>query len=94
MPIYEYAPLSNDCPICQGRFEALQKMSESALDTCPTCGRPCRRLISVPHIGYSTHDLLASVNLVRHGFTQYRRAGGGIYEKTAGVGPNHISADQ
>ena len=31
MPIYEY-----ECPAC-GRFEVMQKISEAALDSCPTC---------------------------------------------------------
>lgn len=31
MPIYEY-----ECPVC-GRFELMQKISEAALEVCPTC---------------------------------------------------------
>ncbi len=35
MPIYEY-----QCGDCQHEFEALQKMSDSALVDCPECQKP------------------------------------------------------
>jgi len=35
MPIYEY-----QCGDCQHEFEALQKMSDSALVDCPKCKQP------------------------------------------------------
>jgi putative FmdB family regulatory protein len=41
MPAYEY-----QCNTCDAHFERRQKMSESALETCPDCGGPVRRLIS------------------------------------------------
>jgi putative FmdB family regulatory protein len=40
MPTYEYM-----CPQC-GRFELSQGIKEKALETCPTCGNPVKRLIS------------------------------------------------
>ena len=40
MPIYDYR-----CEKC-GCFEASQKISESALEVCPECGSPVRRLVS------------------------------------------------
>ena len=40
MPIYDYC-----CEKC-GRFEARQKITESALVVCPDCGSPVQRLIS------------------------------------------------
>jgi len=39
VPIYDYR-----CENC-GRFEKVQKITESALDTCPACGGACERLI-------------------------------------------------
>ena len=43
MPLYEY-----ECPDCRARFEKLIRSSALADDvTCPTCGRPARRLMSV-----------------------------------------------
>jgi len=46
MPIYEY-----DCPMC-GRFEVLQKITDSPLTECPSClgsGKhtPVHRLVSL-----------------------------------------------
>jgi putative FmdB family regulatory protein len=40
MPLYEY-----DCPKC-GRFEALQKLSDSPLKTHSECGSRVRKLMS------------------------------------------------
>ncbi|MDG2047243.1 MAG: zinc ribbon domain-containing protein [Halioglobus sp.] len=36
MPIYEY-----QCQACQHQMEALQKISDPALQDCPQCGAPC-----------------------------------------------------
>ncbi|HEX4284083.1 MAG TPA: zinc ribbon domain-containing protein [Terracidiphilus sp.] len=41
MPAYEYL-----CDHCATHFEKRQKMSDAALDTCPSCGGPVHRLIS------------------------------------------------
>ena len=41
MPTYEYA-----CDSCGHDFEAVQKMSDPALDTCPKCGKKIRRVLS------------------------------------------------
>jgi len=40
MPTYDYK-----CPNC-GRFEVEQRITESALESCPTCAAPVKRLIS------------------------------------------------
>ena len=40
MPLYEY-----ECPKC-GRFEALQKLSDSPLKTHDACGTRVRKLMS------------------------------------------------
>jgi putative FmdB family regulatory protein len=38
MPIYEY-----QCQSCQHEFEALQKLSDTALTDCPECRKPTLR---------------------------------------------------
>ncbi len=44
MPIYEY-----HCSACGHQFEALQKVTESALVDCPACARPeLRKKLSAP----------------------------------------------
>jgi len=42
MPIYEY-----QCGACNHEFEAMQKMSDTALTDCPECTKPeLKKLIS------------------------------------------------
>lgn len=96
MPIYEYvARDAQECffATCGGKFEEFQTLDDAPLAECPVCGAACRRLISLPAI--KTHDreksgVLKAQNLERHGFTQYKKAGDGVWEKTAGEGPQHL----
>ena len=37
--------------------------------------------------------VLKESHFAERGFTQYRKVGGGVYEKTAGKGPRYISDD-
>jgi putative FmdB family regulatory protein len=96
MPIYEYSALE-PCLLqptpCSGALEILGKMSDPDLSICPTCGARIARVLSATagHLGQK--HLLAEKNVAAKGFTQYRRAGGGVYEKTAGSGPQFISDD-
>lgn len=93
MPIYEYrAEGEAHCEFCAGGFDVMQKISDPRLVSCPQCGAPVKRQISAPSIGKSGPSLEPS-NLEKHGFTQYRRAGKGVYEKTAGKGPSVITDD-
>jgi len=47
MPLYEY-----ECDACGGRFEVIQKFSETT-EQCRTCGKgPVRRLMSSPAIQF------------------------------------------
>jgi len=41
MPTYEYL-----CSSCQNKFEEFQRISEPALETCPSCGGKVKRLLS------------------------------------------------
>ena len=43
MPIYEY-----ECEACGHRLEALQRIADDPLTTCPECGGKLKRLISAP----------------------------------------------
>ncbi|HEY7863364.1 MAG TPA: FmdB family zinc ribbon protein [Thermoanaerobaculia bacterium] len=47
MPIYEY-----DCGKCGRRTEALQRMNEAPLRTCPHCGGRLKKAISAPAIQF------------------------------------------
>ena len=47
MPLYEY-----ECDACGGRFEVIQKFSETT-EQCRKCGKgPVRRLMSSPAIQF------------------------------------------
>lgn len=84
MPIYEYAPISGQCDKCQGLFEVVQRIADAKLTACPTCGQPCERRISAVALGgtYSVSD----DKIKNSGLTKYKKAGNGVYERTAGTG--------
>jgi putative FmdB family regulatory protein len=88
VPLYDFAPRSGKCSLCKGRFEAFQRMGEKPLTSCPQCGKPCERLVSAATITgrFSTSDS----RVKELGMTKYKKAGDGVYEKTAGRGPNVI----
>jgi putative FmdB family regulatory protein len=93
MPIYEYRPSSEQhCEFCSHGFEVIQKIHDARLSCCPQCQAPVARQISAPSIG-KPGPSLDSANIEKHGFTQYRRSGQGVYEKTAGKGPDVITDD-
>ena len=91
MPIYEYAAVEKGCPHCEARFDVLQKMAADPLTQCPQCGAAVQRVISVPSVAAGGSHVLKESHFSKHGFTQYRKTGGGVYEKTAGDGPKYIS---
>ena len=90
MPLYVYEHKSKPCDPCRERFEVLRGVNDPPLDKCPKCGEPCRRVISSFATIKSVKDMLSPKNLGQHGFTQYKRAGSGYYEKTCGDGPRVI----
>jgi len=84
MPIYEYAPISGHCETCNGLFEVVQRIADAKLTQCPRCGRACERRISAVALGgaWSVSD-----DRIRNsGLTKYKKAGDGVYERTAGTG--------
>ena len=84
MPLYDYAPKSGKCKRCNGRFEVMQRVAEPKLTRCPTCDKPCQRLISAVALGGKYAVTPGKVKDL--GFTQYKKAGDGVYERTAGSG--------
>ncbi len=95
MPIYQYIPddEARVCEQCRDGIERLQKLSDPALSACPECGAAMHRVISAPSVVSGAAHLNRESHIEKHGFTQYKRAGGGVYEKTAGKGPAFISGD-
>ncbi len=94
MPFYEYISTEPPgCSHCGNGFTELQKLSDPVISTCPACGGPIRRLISPPNVVSGKAHMLKTSSIEKAGFTQYRKIGSGVYEKTAGKGPGVISAD-
>lgn len=82
MPIYEYEPDDRDCLMCEGRVEVLQGIEESALAYCPYCGLGVRRVISRASI--KVEKGMSAEAAAKKGFTTFRRAGKGTWERVAG----------
>ena len=94
MPIYTYqCHGERHCEYCREIFELRQRIDDERLTACPECGAPVRRVITPPALAGGGPDMSPD-NLERHGFTQYRRAGKGVYEKTAGKGPGLLTDDE
>lgn len=94
MPIYEYiATTARGCDRCRAGMDILQRLSDAALSVCPHCSAPVAQRISAPHVVAGNSQRLGEGHLEKHGFTQYRKLGKGVYEKTAGKGPAHIADD-
>lgn len=91
MPTYVYQPEGDEqCRYCMNGFEWRQKIDAPRLTTCPECGAPVRRVITPPNLA-SSGPTMDERNIEKHGFTQYRKLEKGVYEKTAGKGPDVIS---
>lgn len=96
MPLYLYQVVTPDGS--EGEiFEVLQEIDEPFLTQHPESGLPVVKLLSTPrlaskHSELGTRASLSPGNLARHGFTQYQKAGGGHYEKTAGRGPDVLGS--
>ncbi len=84
MPLYDYVPTAGHCEKCKGRFEVFQRIADQKLTHCPACKQPCERIISAVAVGgrYSTSDS----RVKELGMTKYKKAGKGVYERTAGTG--------
>ncbi|MBE6427569.1 MAG: zinc ribbon domain-containing protein [Planctomycetaceae bacterium] len=95
MPLIKYGHAEKKGDLCPDVFEVLQYRNEEDLTVCPTCGNPVRKMLNIRVASVkSEKDMLSPKNLANHGFTQYKKSGDGFYEKTAGEGPQVISADQ
>ncbi|QKK02513.1 MAG: zinc ribbon domain-containing protein [Pseudomonadota bacterium] len=94
MPFYEYRCRSpKGCPHCHESFTVLQRLDDEPLSKCPRCGAAVRRLISPPSVVGRHSGAPDQSTIEKAGFTQYRRIGRGVYEKSAGKGPDIISDD-
>ena len=91
MPIYEYQACGQDCcDYCKSTFDVMQKLADEPLKFCPQCHKPVQRKISRPNITRSAPSL-SQENIEKHGLTQFKKVEKGVYEKTAGKGPDYIT---
>lgn len=94
MPIYEYQARSQEnCDHCCVAFDVMQKVSDDALKLCPQCHNPIARKVSRPNLARPAPSLSEN-NIAKHGLTQFKKVEKGVYEKTAGEGPDFIMADK
>ena len=90
MPIYEYQASGRKCcDHCVTAFDVMQKMTDEPLKFCPECHNPVRRKISRPNLARPAPSL-SEDNIAKHGLTQFKKVEKGVYEKTAGKGPDYI----
>lgn len=91
MPIYEYQTCSDECcEYCAVAFDVIQKINDEPLKLCPECHNPVKRKISRPNLTRPAPSL-SKENIENHGLTQFRKVEKGVYEKTAGKGPDFIT---
>lgn len=92
MPIFDYQCIdSTGCDHCGPGFEHLERLHAEPLTKCPRCGAPIQKLLSAPAMAMGGAHLQKEKTIGDAGFTQYRKIGKGVYEKTAGKGPAVIS---
>jgi putative FmdB family regulatory protein len=94
MPIYEYQASGQDhCDHCKNTFDVMQKVAEEPLKLCPQCYQPVSRKVSRPNLARAAPSL-SEENIEKHGLTQFKKVEKGVYEKTAGKGPDYIMDDK
>lgn len=90
MPIYEYELVDDDCLMCPGRFSVIQGLDEESLAYCPHCGLPCKKVVSRATI--KTKGAMTATEAAKKGFTTWKKAGEGQWEKVDGPGVDAIVA--
>ena len=94
MPFYTYQCATEKCcDYCQQGFDILQRIHAEPVKLCPECGHKVKKVISAPNVVSGKAHLTTDKAAQKGGFTKYKRAGKGVYEKTAGKGPQFISGD-
>jgi len=80
VPLYEYELCEGDCKVCKGRFTLNRPVGREALDKCPLCRKPVRKVIST----FNTPKLTKPVSVSdakSAGFTILKKVGKGEYER-------------
>jgi putative FmdB family regulatory protein len=82
MPIYEYVAADGEksCRICAKGFELRRPVDRAALEVCPLCRNPVKKLISQVTTPKYAKPLSVS-DAKTAGFTVLKRRDKGVYEK-------------
>ncbi|MEM8953653.1 MAG: zinc ribbon domain-containing protein [Verrucomicrobiota bacterium] len=82
MPIYEYIAISPEesCHVCRSGFELRRPVERPALDVCPMCKQPVKKLISQVNTPKLTKPLSVT-DAKSAGFSVLKRRDKGVYEK-------------
>jgi putative FmdB family regulatory protein len=88
MPIYEYEPDDRECLMCDGRIQVIQDIHEDALKFCPDCGLEVCRVVS--RASFKVSKPSGADKAAARGFTTWKRAERGVWEKVAGEGVDAI----
>lgn len=93
MPVYEYQVTEGEgCEKCRQPFQWLQALSDQPLAVCPDCGTAVSRVVSRAsfRIGLDASPDKAA----QKGFTTFKKAGRGTWEKVAGPGVDVIQGSE
>lgn len=85
MPIYEYVSEApgdpeHSCRICARGFELRRPVDRPALDACPLCKHPVKKVVSRINTPVITKPLSVT-DAKKAGFTVLERRDQGVYEK-------------
>ncbi|MEZ5327284.1 MAG: zinc ribbon domain-containing protein [Verrucomicrobiales bacterium] len=82
MPIYEYISVEseNTCRICSKGFELRRPVDRPALEVCPLCRKPVKKLISQINTPKITKPMSVT-DAKKAGFQILKRRDKGVYEK-------------
>lgn len=91
MPVYEYEHVDPDeFMFCPMRFAVIQGIDDEPLEYCPSCGLPCRKVVS--QASFKTRTEMTPAEAAKKGFTTWKRAKKGEWEKVDGPGVDAIVA--
>ena len=83
MPIYEYIAMETDkgCRICRKGFELRRPVTRPALEKCPLCQTPVKKLVSRGINSPKITKPLSVSDAKKAGFTVLEKRDEGTYEK-------------
>lgn len=91
VPIYEYEPVDHDCLMCPNLVMAVQGVNDEPLQYCPDCGLEVRRIVSKAAFKLSKGG---PDEAAKRGFSTFRKAEKGVWEKVAGPGVDGIVLEE